>query len=59
MKHFKIIWTLDLNGDDPVDAAKRARAMQLDPNTPHTCFRVQDMETGQVEIIDLEDHSGN
>lgn len=50
---YEVIWRIDIDADSPEDAARRAREVQLDPNSLATCFEVIDSEGAWVSV-DLE-----
>lgn len=56
MTDYEVSWTIDLDGDNPVDAARRARAFQLDHNSTATVFHVTDRVTGETTKVDLSNH---
>jgi len=49
---FRVIWEIDIHADNPQQAAERARAVQLDPNTSATIFSVFDYAHLQMHRID-------
>jgi hypothetical protein len=53
MKDYRVVWEIELSATDPVDAARQARRVQLDPNSRATVFTVVG-DSGHHEI-DLDD----
>jgi len=49
MKEYKVIWEIDLWAENPEDAAKKALAVQRDPDSLATVFTVGN------ETIDLDE----
>lgn len=47
MQEFSVVWTIGVEALDTVDAAKRARALMLDPNNVATCFHV-------IQVVDMD-----
>lgn len=39
---YRVTWTIDVEADTPLDAAVKARGMQIRPNTTATVFEVQE-----------------
>lgn len=56
MKTYRVEWAIDIDADDPVDAAKRAREIQMDPASSATVFDViehdGDGEAVQVDLME-------
>jgi hypothetical protein len=40
MRTYKVMWEIDISADSPEEAAKRAREIQLDPESWATVFDV-------------------
>lgn len=55
MPEYRVTWVIDLDADNPVEAVKLARKMQLLPDTTATIFEVEDTTTGETQEIDLYD----
>ena len=49
---YRVIWTIDLEADSPEDAARKALAIQRDPDSWATHFEVRDPQ-GHVQEADL------
>jgi hypothetical protein len=62
---YLVRWDIDLDASDPVDAARKALAIQRDPRSWATVFTVHGEHQGvpQVATVDLDpeglDPSGN
>jgi hypothetical protein len=54
--HYLVTWDIDIDADNPQDASKMAREMQLDSDSVATVFKVED-DNGVKVTIDLEDIS--
>ncbi|MGX1025557.1 hypothetical protein RKD37_000005 [Streptomyces ambofaciens] len=65
MNSYLVRWDIDLDACDPVDAARKALAIQRDPRSWATVFTVHGEHQGghQVATVDLDpeglDPSGN
>lgn len=65
MTSYLVSWDIDLDASDPVDAARKALAIQRDPGSWATVFTVRGEHQGaaQVATVDLDpeglDPSGN
>lgn len=54
MAMYRVTWEIDVEADDPREAAEVARASQADKDTTATVFSVLDIHgTGQLRTIDL------
>ena len=51
---YKVTWTIEIQAESPLDAAKLSREIQLDPNSIATHFVVTDGD-GKCLEIDLQD----
>ena len=40
MREFRVVWAIDVDGQNELDAARRAYAMQRDPESIATVFQV-------------------
>jgi hypothetical protein len=49
---YRVYWCIDVTEASPLLAAQAARAIQLDPNSTATYFRVED-KTGKVVLVDI------
>jgi len=54
MASYTVIWTIDIEADDVEDAARQARAIQLDPESIATVFTVLNYNGADV-TVDLAD----
>ncbi len=52
---YKVTWTVDVEADDPVEAAREALRIQRDPESVATYFEVQKHGSDVVFPVDLED----
>ena len=41
---YRVIWDIDIEADSPLEAAQRALAIQRDPNSTATHFKVRDYD---------------
>lgn len=53
---YRVVWTIDVHADSPLEAAKAARRIQLDPHSVATFFNVTHRGSDTTIPIDLEDH---
>lgn len=62
MSEYRVMWSVDVQAESPVEAAQEARRMQLDPKSLATVFDVgMRCECGSYHIedadeIDLDQH---
>lgn len=49
---YKVKWVIDIDADSPVEAARKALAVQRDPESTATIFDVADQE-GNAQQVDL------
>lgn len=47
-KKYLVVWTIDIEADTAQEAAKKARDIQLDPESWATAFEVMGDETGHA-----------
>lgn len=55
MSFYRVAWTIDVEADDPVSAARKALEIQRDPESIATCFEVRagnGSPTFEVDILD-------
>ena len=52
MKDYLVTWEIELSATDPADAARQARAIQIDPTSRATVFTVHG--DGGAEQVDLD-----
>lgn len=54
MASYLVTWEIDvLDADSPEDAARKARATQLDPESIATVFRVVEHDSATAHHVDL------
>jgi hypothetical protein len=53
-KTYVVTWTIELDAEDPVDAARQAWASMQDPGSNANFFVVHDPVTGLNTDVDLE-----
>ena len=61
LREYLVEWTINITASTPEEAARQARAIQLDPTSMATCFHVQEQvfrETGdepeeEAVLVDL------
>ena len=51
---FRVIWEVEIDADNPAEAAQKARAIQLTPGMSATVFDVWAHVAGKMHRIDLE-----
>jgi hypothetical protein len=56
MSNYKIVWEIELNASNPVEAAEEA--MDSLANGTARCFTVQNTETLKLCTIDLDEDEG-
>lgn len=54
MAHYRVQWTIDVEADDPREAAEQARQTQLDPKSRLTCFVVLNTKNNIRFDVDLD-----
>jgi hypothetical protein len=52
---YRVDWIIDLTAKDHIEAAREAKASQLDPDTMANVFDVTDLDTGTTLRIDLDE----
>ncbi len=52
MNHYFVTWEIDIEAENPREAAEKALEIQRDPESTATCFQVFD-EDGEETHIDL------
>lgn len=56
MKEYRVVWEIELSATDPADAARQARAIQLDPTCRATVFTVHgDRGAEQIDLDEIGD----
>jgi hypothetical protein len=55
MPEYLVSWAIQVDADNPLEAARRAREMQLDPNSLATFFTVADDDNGESFAVDVAD----
>lgn len=56
MSMYRVIWEIDIDADDPVQAAKIAEEIQRDPQSIANVYAVYDRK-GDLHMVDLEEQS--
>ena len=56
MVMYDVTWRIELDAEGPDDAAKKAREIQLDPDSLATVFEVRD-ENDNGFTVDVEDNA--
>jgi len=55
MAEYLVEWKIDIDADNPVDAAKQARRIHLDPESTALVFQVTDTKTNEKVDVDLDE----
>lgn len=55
MKTYLVSWEIEVDADDPKQAAQRALAIQKDPSSLATVFKVERRRWAQTLYVDLEE----
>ena len=55
MNDYEITWSLYIQGDTPTDAALQAKGTLQDPGNTAWVFTALNLDTGQIDTIDIED----
>jgi hypothetical protein len=55
MADYLVTWEINVSADDAVDAARQAKAIQMESEHRATVFKVCDFD-GKEETIDLEEY---
>jgi predicted Zn-ribbon and HTH transcriptional regulator len=55
MAEYLVEWRIDINADNPVDAAKQARLIHQEPGSTATVFQVTDTKTNEKVDVDLDE----
>lgn len=55
MTEYLVEWKIDIDADNPVDAAKQARRIHLDPESTALEFQVTDTKTDEKVDVDLDE----
>lgn len=57
---FRVVWEIDIDdADNPEEAARKALAIQRDPDAIATVFTVIDIDSGAAWRVDLDAEPGN
>lgn len=56
MNNYTVTWTIDLEANSPVDAARKALEIQRDPGSIATFFTVMGNLSSKTIDVDLEDY---
>jgi hypothetical protein len=56
MPEYRVIWTIDVDAADPREAAEKARAAQVRPDTTATVFQVKPWgrTTQPPEVVEID-----
>ena len=54
MKTYIVIWEMEIEAENKLEAAELAREIQKDPESVATVFTVQDTEDKSVETLDSD-----
>ena len=55
MAEYLVEWKIDIDAKNPLDAAKQARLIHLDPASTATVFQVTDTKTDEKVDVDLDE----
>ena len=55
MAQFLVIWEIDIEAATPREAAERALAIQRNPKSIATCFKVEDRNNSCTYDVDLNE----
>jgi hypothetical protein len=55
MAEYLVEWKIDLDAENPLDAAKQAKRIHLDPESTALVFQVTDKKTGKKVDVDLDE----
>jgi len=53
MKPFKIVWEIEVNGENEIDAAQTALEIMRDKSSEAIAFTVTQLGTGEEVFVDL------
>lgn len=53
MKHYRVAWMIDLEAENPQEAAMQALAIHRDPDSIATYFHVRDVDTQECIDVDV------
>ena len=56
MAQYLVTWEIDIDADNPEEAALIAKEIQIDPGSEAVFFTVKEQSTGEVFNIDLLKH---
>lgn len=54
MANYTVEWKIEVEADNPLDAARQALEIQRDKNSIATCFEVFDNDGYFVDVFDLD-----
>lgn len=57
MREYRVVWEIDIYADSPENAARKARATMLDPESIADVFSVRD-GSGETDTVDLSTIDG-
>ncbi len=55
MSEYKVTWIIELEAESAIEAAKLALEIHRDPDSSAIAFDIIDLESGEMEAIDLDD----
>lgn len=55
MNKYTVTWVIEIDADDPRQAAAMAKEIQEDPDSTATIFNVQNQETGKAVNVEPGD----
>ncbi len=55
MAEYLVEWKIDIDAENPLDAAKQARRIHLEPGSTATVFQVTDTKTDVKVDVDLDE----
>ena len=55
MAEYLVEWKIDIDAENPLEAAKQARHIHLDPESTALVFQVTDTKTNEKVDVDLDE----
>lgn len=56
MPTYLVTWEIELDADSPRQAAEKALRIHRDVNSTATCFTVQEFDTPEAVVVDLQEN---